>query len=174
LLTISVLSKHLPSVVTYIQTPIGDGLLELIYLIESSRYHLQNLEKLTSNKGSAPKNFQSGTDIRGSELDSHWRMMASWMEFEAFITSGKRALDRAWSCVADQLGNEVSEMRTLGSVIYKRKKSIKDPEMVNGLKSSHIFKCWKRIGMNGERNSLMSETILNITHLLAAGLPDTN
>lgn len=101
-------------------------MLEIVHLAESARYHLINLDQLTSGEGSAPPDFQAGVDFRGAQLDSHWRVMASWIEFEAFLSAGKRCLDRAWCCLGDRLGEKVSKTRTLGRAINKLKKENKD------------------------------------------------
>jgi len=123
---ISTLSKHLPAVIQYIQTPLGDYMLEIVHLAESARYHSINLDRLIAGEGSAPPGFQAGVDFRGNVLDSHWRIMASWIEFEAFLSAGKRCLDRAWCCLGDRLGEKGRKTRTLAGAIYKLKKENKN------------------------------------------------
>jgi len=147
---ISTLSKHLPGVIRYVQTPPGDCVLEVVHLVESARYHLFNLDRLTSGEGSAPRDFQSGVDFTGAELDAHWRTMASWIEFEAFLSAGKRCLDRAWCCLGERLGPDASKIRTLGGAIYKLNKRVKDQgikEFVIRLSYfSHLQTAWRDWG----------------------------
>ena len=125
-------------------------MLEVVHLVESTRYHLFNLEQLTSGEGSTPSNFQSGVDFTGAELDTHWRIMASWIEFEAFLSAGKRCLDRAWCCLAERLGPETSKIRTLGGAIYNLSKRVKDKEtkqLVARLPNfSYLQTAWKDWG----------------------------
>src|SRR3989344_1569624 len=90
-MNIATLSKHLPLVISYVQTPPGDCLLEVVHLVESARYHLVNLNELIAGNGSAPANFMPGVDFRGEVLNEHWRVIASWIEFEAFLNASKPA-----------------------------------------------------------------------------------
>lgn len=125
-------------------------MLEVVHLVESARYHLFNLERLTSGNGSAPPAFESGVDFTGAELDAHWRTMASWIEFEAFLSAGKRCLDRAWCCLGELLGPETSEIRTLGGVMYNLNKKVKDEsikEFINRLPYfSNLKTAWMEWG----------------------------
>lgn len=116
---ISTLSKHLPAVIRYRQTRLEECMLEVVHLTESARYHMDRLDRLTSGDGAAPPHFQSGVDFSGAVLDSHWRIMASLIEFEAFLSAGKRCLDRAWCCLGERLGRETSKIRTLGAAVSR-------------------------------------------------------
>jgi hypothetical protein len=122
-MNIATLSKHLPLVINYVQTPPGDCLLEVVHLVESARYHLTNLDELIVGKGHAPANFVPGVDFRGEVLNEHWRVMASWIEFEAFLNASKRCLDRSWCCLGEQLGEGAKKIRTLGKAIHSSDKS---------------------------------------------------
>lgn len=125
-------------------------MLEVVHLVESARYHLFNLERLTSGNESSSPAFKSGVDFAGEELDAHWRTMASWIEFEAFLSAGKRCLDRAWCCLGELLGPETSEIRTLGGAIYNLNKKVNDErikEFINRLPYfSHLKTAWAEWG----------------------------
>ena len=140
---ISTISKHLPAVITYVQTPIGDCLLEVVHLVESARYHLHNLDRLTSGAGNAPQGFQAGVDFKGVVLDSHWRIMTSLIEFEAFLASAKRCLDRAWCCVGPLLGKETARIRTLGGAVYDLTRKVKDKSVLEVLEHLTYFNILK-------------------------------
>lgn len=101
-------------------------MLEVVHLVESARHHLYSLDQLTSGVGTVPPDFEAGVDFTGTVLDSHWRVMASLIEFEAFLSAGKRCLDRAWCCLGERFGHETTEIRTLGSAIYNLEKKVKD------------------------------------------------
>lgn len=136
---ISTLSKHLPAVIDYMQTPPGDCLLEVVYLVESARYHLHNLNELTTGKAPAPKDFQSGVDFKGEALNSHWRIMAALIELEAFLTSAKRYLDRSWCCIGERLGDETSKIKTLGGAVYNLDKKVKDKKVIERLNNTTYY-----------------------------------
>ncbi len=136
---ICTLSKHLPSVKGYLKTPPGDCLLEVVYLVESARYHLHNLNELTTGEAPAPKDFQSGVDFKGEVLNSHWRTMAALIELEAFLTSAKRYLDRSWCCIGERLGNETSKIRTLGGAVYNLDKKVKDKNIIEVLNNTPYY-----------------------------------
>ncbi len=138
-MNIATLSKHLPLVIGYVQTPPGDCLLEVVHLVESSRYHLTNLNDLVAGNGCAPNNFIPGIDFRGEVLNEHWRIMASWIEFEAFLNAAKRCLDRSWCGLGEQLGEEPSKIRTLGKAIHNLNKSIKKEEVKEIINKSNYF-----------------------------------
>jgi len=140
---ISTLSKHLSAVITYAQTPLGDCFLEVVHLVESARYHLNNLDRLMSGEGNAPQGFQAGVDFKGEVLDSYWRVMASLIEFEAFLASGKRSLDRAWCCVGELLGEETAKIRTLGRAVYNLTRNVKDKTVLEVLEQCTYFNILK-------------------------------
>ena len=147
---ISTLSKHLPAVVDFFGTPPGDSLIEVVYLVESARYHLHNLDKLTTSDVNTPDGFQAGMDFGDDELNTHWKIMVAIVELEAFLTSVKRVLDRSWCCIGDQFGPEVSKVRTLGGAIYNLEKEVRDKDLVNAVKTTSYFfilqKAWEEWG----------------------------
>lgn len=107
---IGVLSRHLPNAIRHLNGPHGDCILELIFLVESARYHQQNFVKLNSRDGLAPADFQSGTDLRGANLDRIWCGVAAIIEFEAFLTTVKRSLDRAWWCLGERFASYIARI----------------------------------------------------------------
>ena len=46
----------------YLSVPLGHCLLEIVHLAESARYHLYNLNELTTGKVPTPKNFPPGME----------------------------------------------------------------------------------------------------------------
>ncbi|MCO6414098.1 MAG: hypothetical protein J5I92_15270 [Thiogranum sp.] len=115
-------------------------MLEVVHLVESARYHLFGLERLTSGRGRAPPAFEPGVDFAGEILDAHWRTMASWIEFEAFLGATKRCLDRAWCCLGEALGDEASEIRTLGGAVYNLNKKVRDESLKSFISQLSYFK----------------------------------
>ena len=124
-------------------------MLEIVHLVESARYHLSNLERLTSGQGTVPPGFEAGVDFEGVVLDSHWRVMASLIEFEAFLSVTKRCLDRAWCCLGERLGGEASNVRTLARAIHKLKRG-KDQGVKKVLQELEYFavleRAWREWG----------------------------
>ena len=76
--------------------------------------------------------------------------MASWIEFEAFLSAAKRCLDRAWCCLGECLGDEASEIRTLGGSIYNLSKKVKNDEVKKFIIRlpyfSHLQTAWNEWG----------------------------
>lgn len=130
-MVITALSKHLPLIFAHFDGDQGNRpwlncMLDLAYLAESARYHTENLLRLTSGRGNSPDNFQSGVDFSGPELDRHWRVMASYIEFEAFLSSAKRFLDRAWCSLGEEIGGDFAKIRTLGKVLLRNESWIRE------------------------------------------------
>ena len=115
-------------------------MLEIVHLVESSRHHLFNLDRLTSGEGSVPREFQSGIDFIGADLDAHWRIMASLIEFEAFLSACKRCLDHAWCCLGERRGPKASKVATLGKAINKTTGAEDVPYFL------HLRKAWTEWG----------------------------
>lgn len=82
---INVLSRHLPTAVEFIGTHVGDRVLGFVHLIEMARYRQIRIQVLCEGHEDVPTYFVSGTDMAGSELDLHYRGMASVFELEAFL-----------------------------------------------------------------------------------------
>lgn len=120
---INVLSRHLPVVVEFIGTRVGDRVLEFVHLVEMARYHQTRIHSLCEGREKTPPDFVSGTSMRGAELDLHWRGMTSVFELEAFLLAVKRSLDAAWRCSRDSLPELLSSrargLGTLGDGMYK-------------------------------------------------------
>ncbi len=115
---INALGKHLPLVFSRLNEPTKSDFLELVYLIESARYHLQRLEDLTAGKGKAPENYEFGAPLGdGEEPHRYWRFMAATIEFEGFLFVAKRFLDAAWRVLKKDLGEEWARIDTLGDAV---------------------------------------------------------
>jgi hypothetical protein len=101
------------------------------------------MEKLISGECKVPKDFESGVDFNGKELEMQWSVMASLIEFESLLSAGKRFLDRSWCCLADRLGGEVADIRTLGGSIYNLKKILRDKRKRNYINKLPYFSILK-------------------------------
>lgn len=140
---IGILSKHLPKTVFHLGSPPGDCILELIFLVESARYHLHNFQKLIQGNGEAPTDFQSGTDIKGEMLNHIWCQMVSITEFEAFLTTSKRCLDRGWWCLAGRFGEKTKSADTLYRATTRLSDFIKDKNICKLIESLDYYSILK-------------------------------
>lgn len=127
---ITALGKHLPFVFSRCHGDQGDPywlnhMLDLVYLVESARHSMDKFLRLTMGQGNAPNAFQSGVDFSGAELDRQWRVMASYIEFESFMSASKRFLDRAWCALSEERGGECGKIRTLGRILLGKEPKIR-------------------------------------------------
>jgi hypothetical protein len=138
-MTITVMSRHLPAIWRHVGHPAGDSLLELLHLVESVRYHVDRLQSLTHGEGKAPSHFQPGIDVRGDELNEHWRFMAAWIELESIFLRGKQFLDRAWRCLGERVGRGAQDIATLPAAINKLPAKVKAKDVVEIVRQSPYF-----------------------------------
>jgi hypothetical protein len=98
-------------------------MLEVVHLVESARYHLLNLDRLTSGEGSAPSDFQS-SGFTGAELDTHWRTMVHGSVRGFFIR--RQTMSRPCVVLFENALDLSAEIHTLGAAIFNLDKRIKD------------------------------------------------
>lgn len=108
---INAYSKFLPLVFDILQDPHKESGFELIFLVESARYHAVNLERLVIEDVRAPNNFDPGIRFhenifpdQGGDKDKAWRNLAAPIEFEGFINSVNRFFYRANKGISQGLG----------------------------------------------------------------------
>ncbi|MBW2246747.1 MAG: hypothetical protein JRF62_06030 [Deltaproteobacteria bacterium] len=140
---ISVLSKHLPSIITLSGYSADHCVFDLVHLVESARYHLFNMESITHGERKPPENFKTGVDLKGMALVQQWSVMASWIEFESLLSCSKRLIDRAWVCLADCIKGDAKNLRTLGAAIYNLDERLKNKKKLKYIYSLPYFKILK-------------------------------
>ncbi len=126
---ISVFSQYLPLIFNTFKEPFISNSLELVHLVESARYHKDNLIHLGLGNGQAPSDFNPGVNFPIEERNRYWQKMVMVMEFESFIFSGKRFLDGAWLFFRSNLDGNLSKVDSLGGFVNEFKQNNSFPEL---------------------------------------------
>lgn len=142
-MTITIISKHLPSIFNVSSRKYWDEWLEVCHVVESARYHYDRTCFISENPLQMPKDFVSGLDIKGDECNRYYRFMALWIEIEAFYKSSKQFLDLCWCFLGRKLNNGADKISFLSEAIYDMKRNVKKSEERDKVNNHPFFNLLK-------------------------------